>query len=181
MKTARAPWYRSKQTIVVGCIVAGAAAVVTGIFVLGPNKNADPEHFTNEPAQVVKVEPKAPFDPAARQVAMRFVQTAVAREHLDEAWELSGPTVRGGLSRAEWMTGNIPVVPFPLDKLEIAPFKVDESHPSSALVEIALLAKKNSGIRSQIFFMELKKVGTGKNARWVVDNWVPRASAVIPR
>ena len=79
------------------------------------------------------------------------------------------------------MTGNIPVVPFPLDKLEVAPFKIDASYKNSAIVEIALLAKKNSGIRSQIFFMELKRVGTGKKARWVVDNWVPRGSAVIPR
>lgn len=181
MKTARVPWYRSRRTLV-GCgVVAAAAVAVVGIFALGPNKNAEPEHFTNEPAQEVKPPAKAPFDPAARQVAMRFVQTAVAREHLDEAWNLSGPTVRGGLTRAEWMTGDIPVVPFPLDKLEVAPFKVDASYADSAIVEIALLAKKNSGIRSQIFFMELKKVGKGKNARWVVDNWVPRASAVIPR
>jgi len=162
-------------------VIVGGLLVVGGIFAFGPNKNADPEHFTNEPAQVVKQEPKAPFDPAARLVAVRFVQTAVAREHLDEAWDLAGPQVRGGLTRAEWMTGNIPVVPYPIDKLQVAPFKVDESHKSSAIIEIALLAKKNAGIRSQIFFMELKKVGTGKNARWVVDNWVPRGSAVIPR
>jgi hypothetical protein len=137
--------------------------------------------FTNEPAQVVKPEVKAPFDPDARQVAMRFVQTAVARKNLDEAWDLSGPTVRGGLTRKEWLTGNIPVVPYPLDQLAVAPFKIDASYVNSALIEIALLPKKNAGIRSQIFFMELKKMGKGAKARWVVDNWVPRAGAVTPR
>ena len=34
---------------------------------------------------------KAPFADEARQVAVRFVQTAVARKNLDEAWELVGP------------------------------------------------------------------------------------------
>src|SRR4051794_27483880 len=167
MKSARAPWYRSRRTLVSGGVIAGAALAVAAVFVFGANKDPDPEHFPNAPAQEGKVAPKAPFDPKARLVAMRFVQTAVAREHIAQAWNLAGPTVRGGLTKAEWMTGNIPVVPFPLDKLEVAPFKVDESHVDSAIVEIALLAKKNSGIRSQIFFMELKKVGTGKKAKWV--------------
>ena len=181
MKSARVPWHRSRRTLI-GCgVLAGIAAVVVALFAFGPNKNADPEVFTNEPAQVPKPQVKAPFDPDARQVAMRFVQTAVARKHLDEAWGLAGPQVRGGLTHEQWMTGNIPVVPYPLDLLAVAPFKVDASYVDSAIIEIALLPKKNAGIRSQIFFMELKKVGKGAKARWVVDNWVPRASAVTPR
>jgi hypothetical protein len=181
MKSARAPWYRSRRALISGGVLVGVALAVTAVFVFGPNKDAAPEVFTNEPAQVPKPQVKAPFDPVARQVAVRFVQTAVARKNLDEAWDLAGPTVRGGLTRKEWLTGNIPVVPYPLDLLEVAPFKVDASYRDSALIEIALLPKKNAGIRSQIFFMELKKVGKGAKARWVVDNWVPRASAVTPR
>ncbi|MFN8224035.1 MAG: hypothetical protein U0R50_12405 [Gaiellales bacterium] len=162
-------------------VATGVAIAVAGVFVFGPNRDAAPEKFTNEPVQIVKQEAKAPFSPEARQVAMRFVQTAVARQSLEEAWELSGPTVRGGLTRKQWLTGNIPVVPYPLEKLEVAPFKVDASYKSSALIEIALLPRKNAGIRAQIFFMELKKVGKGKSAHWVVDNWVPRGGAVTPR
>jgi hypothetical protein len=73
------------------------------------------------------------------------------------------------------------VVPFPIDKLDVAPYKVDESYERSALIEIALLPREGSGVRAQIFFLELKRLGTGTKARWVVDNWVPRASAVVPR
>jgi hypothetical protein len=36
-------------------------------------------------------------------------------------------------------------------------------------------------VRAQVFFLGLRKLGTGPQARWVVDNWVPRASAVTPR
>ena len=35
--------------------------------------------------------------------------------------------------------------------------------------------------KAQVFFLELRRLGTGAEARWVVDNWVPRASAVVPR
>ena len=69
----------------------------------------------------------------------------------------------------------------PIDKLDVAPYKVDESFETSALLEVALLPRKGAGVRAQVFFLELKRLGTGKNARWVVDNWVPRASAVVPR
>ena len=92
----------------------------------------------------------------------------------------SGPNLRGGLTREEWITGSNPVVPYPIDELEVAPYKVDASYTKSALLEVALLPK-GSGVRAQVFFLELKKVGTNANARWVVDNWVPRASPIVPR
>src|SRR5262249_57738879 len=110
-----------------------------------------------------------------RYVAARFIQTAVARKHLDEAWTLVGPNLRGTLTREQWITGNNPVVPFPIDKLDTAPYKIDYSYTDSAMLEIALLPKQGSGIRSQLFMLILKKVGRGKSARWVVDYWVPRS------
>jgi hypothetical protein len=164
-------------------VLAGGSvcAAVVLLFVLGPNKNAPAERISTVPAQVPKQEVKAPLPQEARRVAVRFIQTAVARKNLDEAWELVGPNLRGGLTRREWLTGNNPVVPYPIEHLDVAPYKVDESYETSALIEVALLPKKGSGVRAQVFFLGLKKVGSGHRARWVVDNWVPRASAVTPR
>jgi hypothetical protein len=163
--------------------VAATVLLVGGVLllVLGPNKNAPPERFTNVPAKVAKPEVHAPLAAEARRVAIRFIQTAVAREHLDEAWNLVGPNLRGGLTRAQWTTGENPVVPFPIAKLDVAPYKVDASYENSAILEVALLPRKGSGVRAQVFFLELRKLGAGAGARWVVDNWVPRASAVTPR
>ena len=45
--------------------------------------------------------------------AANFVTHAVARRDVDDAYDLTHPTLRGGISRAEWHTGNIPVVPEP--------------------------------------------------------------------
>ena len=77
--------------------------------------------------------------------------------------------------------GREPVVPYPIDELDVAPYKVDESYTTRALLEVALLPREGSGVHAQVFFLELRKLGSGEGARWVVDNWVPRASAVIPR
>ena len=163
--------------------LAGLAAAVglALVLVLGPNKDAPPQHLSQAPAIEPAPQVKAPLSAEARRVAIRFIQTAVAREHLDEAWTLVGPNLRGGLTREQFLLGEIPVVPFPIDKLDVAPYKVDESYKTSALLEIALLPKRGSGIRSQVFFLELKRIGAGKKARWVVDNWVPRAAPVVPR
>lgn len=158
-------------------VLAGAALV----FALAPDTDAPRQQFSSVPAQVPERQVKAPLPQEARRVAVRFIQTAVARVNLEEAWTLVGPNLRGGLSRKEWLTGNNPVVPYPIDQLEVAPYKVDESYERSALIEVALLPRKGAGVRAQVFFLGLVKVGSGKNARWVVDNWVPRAAAVTPR
>jgi hypothetical protein len=167
----------------VAWVLAGGSvcAAVALLLVFGPDTDAPKERISTVPAEVPERQVDAPLPKEARQVAVRFIQTAVARENLEEAWELVGPNLRGGLSRKEWLTGNNPVVPFPIDKLEVAPYKVDEAYETSALMEVALLPRKGSGVRAQVFFLGLKKVGSGPRARWVVDNWVPRASAVVPR
>lgn len=162
----------------------GGVAAATGVvlvLVFGPNKNPPPQHVSATPAQQPEHLVKAPLPHEARRVAVRFIQTAVARRNLEEAWTLVGPNLRGGLTKERWLTGENPVVPYPIDKLEVAPYKIDEAYTRSALLEVALLPRKGSGVRAQVFFLGLKKVGAGGQARWVVDNWVPRAAAVVPR
>ena len=156
-------------------------ASIVGVLVYGPNTNPAPQHLSAAPAQQPEHLVQAPLPHEARRVAVRFIQTAVARKNLDEAWTLVGPNLRGGLSKKRWMTGENPVVPYPIDQLDVAPYKVDASYTRSALLEVALLPRKGSGVRPQVFFLELRKVGSGPASRWIVDNWVPRASAVVPR
>lgn len=42
----------------------------------------------------------------------RFVKDAVRRENLAAAWELAGPNLRGGTTRAAWVKGTGVTVPF---------------------------------------------------------------------
>lgn len=178
MRTGSARLRRRVGWALVG---VGVFAGVALVLVVAPDTDAPPQRLSAVPAQVPERQVKAPLPQEARRVAVRFIQTAVARVNLEEAWTLVGPNLRGGLTRKEWLTGNNPVVPYPIDQLEVAPYKVDESYERSALIEIALLPREGSGVRAQIFFLELKRLGTGAKARWVVDNWVPRASVPTPR
>ena len=176
----RGGYARRRRLIVVGAGALVALAVVLA-FVFGPNRNSTPEKFSAVPATRTPVETKAPLSKEARHVAIRFVQTAVARKNLAEAWTLVGPNLRGGLSRKQWLTGNNPVVPYPAAAIDYAPYKIDYSYTNSALLEVALLAKKTAKIKSQLFMLQLKKIGSGATAHWVVDNWVPRSVPVVPQ
>jgi hypothetical protein len=173
--------YRNRRRLALGGILALLGGGIAAAVLLIGNTNAPPQVFHDEPAQVTPVQKKVPLSDEAKHVAMRFVQTAVARKNLAEGWLLSGPVLRGGLSRKEWLTGNNPVVPYPIDELDVAPYKVDYSYADSALLELALLPKKNAGVRAQVFFLRLEKIRDAGGEHWVVNNWVPRASAVTPR
>jgi hypothetical protein len=172
---------RTRRRLLWGGVAATALVAVGLVLALGPDRDAPPQRFENAPVQEPETLVKLPLHADARRVAVRFIQTAVARKNLEEAWLLVGPNLRGGLTRKRWITGANPVVPFPINELDVAPYKVDESYSTRALLEVALLPREGSGVRAQVFFLELRKLGKGDGARWVVDNWVPRASAVIPR
>ena len=74
--------------------------------------------------------------------------------------------------------GQIPVVPF-LDPIKVAPMKVDLSEKNHAILEV-ILVPKSSKVKSQIFTLDVNKVGKGKEAHWVVNSWAPRSMPTIP-
>ncbi len=159
-------------------LVAGVVAVLVKIV---PNTSGtNDKTATPNPVVVPSTAPKTvPLAKDARVVAGRFILTAVRREKLAEAWKLSGPLIRQDLTLEEWMTGNIPVVPFTAP-ISITPMKVDYSFKNHALVEVALIPVKSSKVKPETFWLELKKVGKGANAHWVVWTFVPRAAPPIP-
>ncbi len=156
------------------------AAGIAGVLIVflrdtGHKLNAP---ISTTPADVVKLPKKAPLEKEARLVAGRFVLTAVQRKNLPEAWKLIGPGIRQDLTYKQWLTGNIPVVPF-LAPISIAPIKVDFSSKNYALLEIILLPKATT-VKSAIFTLELIAVGKGAKRHWVVNSWAPRSRPTIP-
>jgi hypothetical protein len=149
-------------------------------FVGNTGKTLDTPLSNKAANDVSKVPPSVKLPADAKQVAREFILTAVARENLTRAYELSGPLIKQGMSLKEWNKGAIPVVPYPGDAIDYAPMKVDYSYPKEALVEVALLPKKGFKIKPQIFFLTLIKVGKGDQAHWLVNGWVPRGSAQVP-
>jgi hypothetical protein len=172
-RTRRSLAFLSGLILVVGVVAFTVAWV-------GDSGTSLESPLSDVPAQVYTPRQHVPLDPQARQVAGRFILTAVARENLGESYALAHPELRQGMSKREWLTGNIPVVYYPAKQIEAATFKVDESYPGEAILEVALLPKDAAKVRPQVFFIGLKKVGKGTAARWRVNYWVPRAAPQIP-
>ena len=178
--TRRVPLWRRASPWVGGVMLTIGAIVAAAVF-FGGTANPPKETFSNVPVvDVTKPEKNIAVPAEVKTIAQKFIRTAVARQDLAAAYQLVGPAIKQGMSLAEWKTGNIAVIPFPIKKLDFAPFKVDYAHPGDVLMEVALLAKTGSGVKSQIFFINVKKFGKGDDARWLVNNWVPRGSARVP-
>jgi hypothetical protein len=158
------------------------AGIIAAVVHFAPNRNPAPQVLSKTTPKAPVKEKSVPIEAAAKVVAADFVRTAVARTDLAAAWKISGPNIRGGLTRVEWMKGNIPVVPYPIASLDLAPFKIDYSYRNHALLEVALLPKASAKIKPQLFYLELKRIpGPGGTRHWVVDDWVPRSSTLVPR
>jgi len=171
-------WQRALPWVAGILVVIGLAAVVQTWFIHGQKKV---EVFTKAPVTDVSgVEKNVPLDPQVKTLARQFIRTAVARKDLRRAYQLVGPEIKQGQSLKEWMTGNIAVVPYPADAIDVAPFKIDFSHAREVLLEVILLPKASAKIRPTDFYLGAKKVGSGANAHWVVTSWVPHVSPMIP-
>jgi hypothetical protein len=139
-----------------------------------------PETFSSEPATNVAADKTVPLPPEARQIAVQFIKTAVVRKNLREAWAISGPSIKQDLTLKQWMTGEIPVVPYPEAAVNESPVKVDWSYPNDVSLQVVMQPKQGSKEKPQVFFIGLKKFGSGANAKWLVDYWAPYAPPPIP-
>jgi hypothetical protein len=169
------PGWQKALPWVVAVVVVGAAIAAGIIWSNTGHSTATP--LTNQPAvDVSKVPPTVKLTPGATQVARRFIQTAVARKNLPEAYNLVTEQIRQGQSLKSWNTGNIAVIPYPVDAVKYAPMKIDFSYPDEAQVEIALLPKAGAAARPQLFLMDLVR----RKGKWLVNSWVPRSSPPVP-
>src|SRR5215470_754818 len=117
---ARKPGWRKALPWILGIVAVGAIVAIV-IAVLPSSKGHQNAALTpNVPAKIVSQVPKTvKLEPGAEKVARRFIQTAVARKHMREAYKLAGPQIIQGQSLKSWLTGNIAVIPFPVDKVAL--------------------------------------------------------------
>jgi hypothetical protein len=168
-------------------IAGGVLAVGVIVFLVVYFGNTADKSAVNSPlesgkAQTPQVVKQVPLESGARVAAARFVETAVARKNLAEAWKLAGPDMRGGLTFKQWMTGDIPVVPLgaPIDKAAIT--KILYSHPKEASFNLVLLPKtpNKNGVGATLYVVTVNKVGQGAAAHWIVTYCYPQASPGAP-
>ena len=158
-----------------------AGVIAFGIAYFGDSaEKIDPRAATNEPAPV-KTAPTVPLDPKARQVAGKFVVTAVTRQDLKTAWTLTHPELKAGFTYKQWLTGSIPVVFYSPKSIAGASFKVEESHPNEVVLDLLILPRKGAVEGPQAFFIGLKAVGKGKGKRWLVYTFIPHGGRSTAR
>jgi hypothetical protein len=176
------PRRRRRLGFLSALLLAGGA--IAAAVVLMPEDNGDslPTHRGGK-ATVVAPPPKAvklhKVDAQeARDIAAKFVATAVLRRHVEDSWDITAPEMRAGLTRDAWNTGEIPVVPFPAKDLDHVGWKLDYSIEDHIGLQVAMLPVQNSRTKALTFEMELVRSGPAANRRWLVDYWAPLGPGV---
>jgi len=165
-------WRRRLMWLAASAVAVGAAVAVGFHWSnTAPYEHAAP---SNTPIKINYAPPKKirlrlHERAAALAVATHFVDTAVARKHVDEAWGLVTPTLRAGYTRKEWDTANLPgIPPYPVSS---ARWRLLFSDVKGVGFTIALFPTKGSHQTPQVFMIGLHQEGRGKARRWLVDNW----------
>ena len=171
---------RNQRLVLWGSLAVLATGVSVATFVfIGNTGTTFEDTRSNVPADIYQPKPQVKVDAAARRVAGRWILTSVARKDLGTGYNLTHPELRQGMTLKQWLTGNIPVQPYPADQLDAATFKVNESYADEIYLEVALLPKAGVDIKPQIFHIGLKRLG-GNDGPWRVSYWIPRGRPELP-
>jgi hypothetical protein len=161
-----------------GALVAVAGGVALIVVLVGNTGHTVPQRFETGKPQVVPPPPKPDVFTAAerrevRAVATRFVESAVYRRHVDDSWGITTADLHQGISRADWASGEIPVVPYSADAVAEVRWKLDYSYAKDVALKVAFYPKPGSGAARQIFEIELENHGTDTTPNWLVSYWAP--------
>ncbi len=185
MRLLRSSRFRRRAGRVAVCLaVAGGVAFVGLRF----SNTGHPEKqvFERGKPQFVPANPKADvFTPAeqrqVRAVAVRFIQSAVYRKHVAASFALTTSELHQGLSRADWATGTIPVVPYPANAVDDVRWHLDYSYADEVGLKVAFYPKARSGVDRQIFDIALQNDGEGGRPHWLVSYWAPEGGVQLSR
>jgi hypothetical protein len=118
------------------------------------------------------------LDPQIRSAVTTFIGTAVAREHVDQSWNVVSPTLKAGYTPAQWKNADdLPVVPYPGVDTKHVRYYLDHASTKEILVEVGLSGKPGVSTRPVTFQLGLVP---GKGGRWLVDYWMPRGAPPVP-
>jgi hypothetical protein len=157
-----------------GVLAAGVVALI--VFVVLPSSPTKNQPLSSRNAQVESKDPKRPVDPQAVAIGRRFLLSAVVRRDLNWAYDHVHPSLKGTMSRAEWNTGAIPVIPCDASNASTTAFIPKFSLQREVEFEVALIPKPNSvycGTRAVRFYMALQREHDQPNGRWLVSYWEP--------
>lgn len=160
---------------------AGALAVLTvaGLIVFVPNTGHSSQTPINEhqPAQVFHPPKTVKATPEQKAAALatldRFTRSAIIRRNLADSWPLATPHMKEGVSHADWMAGNLPVVPYPAWAFRTAGYTLRGQFARVLDYDVLVLPKETKAaqlVGQQVYSCELDEV----HGAWLVDACYPR-------
>jgi hypothetical protein len=99
-----------------------------------------------------------------------FVATSVERHAPERSWPIIHPLLREGLTKRQWSTGNIPVVPYPAVGVDL--IRLTSVVGGTALVEVVLEPAPRAHLMRKTFLIELRRLPRQPH-RWAVSSWIP--------
>jgi hypothetical protein len=174
---------RRRRHLAWGAGLLVAAGVASSIAFLYPN-TGEKEIFTPGKPKVTHEEPPSTPLPkrdlaSAQRILSKFVISAVLRQHVEDSYDLATPLVRGGLTRTEWRTGDIPVPPFPAGAVEAAKSKLVYSNRNVARYDVLLYTKPGAQLMPLLYSIELTR--TARRGGWLVDYAMPLGGGISTR
>jgi hypothetical protein len=162
-----------------GSIATVVVTVVVLLIVFDRNSghsNATPIDFS-KPAVVVRTPKTVRQAPGALAAARRtldaFVRSAVVRRNLASSWPLATAHMKTGTSRADWLAGDLPVVPYPGNAFRTFGLTLKYSYRGILGYDVLVLPKLTSAgtaAGQQVYECELHDV----RGSWLVDFCYPR-------
>jgi hypothetical protein len=150
-------------------------AAAIGLIVLGVHLST-PGHEQNANGPNVKgytAPTTVPFtrskQRAANRVLAAFARTAVARKDVYKSWDLAAPSLRSGISRKDWDSGQLPVPPYPAINGKWT--LLEYSYRKTLGLLVVLFPRPGSGYQRMTADTELVQ---DRQGRWLVDYWMPQ-------
>ena len=163
-------------------LAAGIIAIIVTVA-LPSKSHALDTPISNKPADVVKQDPAARVDPKAVEIGRKFLLTAVVRKNLDWAYDNVHVDLKGRMSKAKWMQGNIPVIPFDAQNATTTAFIPQFSLQREVEFEVTLVPKTHAiyaGKRPLRFYIALRREHDSPTGRWLVSYFEPHWKPPVP-
>jgi hypothetical protein len=171
-KLGSSPRLRRRLGWTAGILVAAGAAGAT-IALLPAGKPLPPDRLSAGPT--VAVEREVKLTPAVRRAITttldRFVPAAVDRRDPAFAWSVAGPGLRGGTTRRDWLAGNLPIQPFPVQGTRFHGWRPLYVHRDRVGFDLLLHARPRT--RRGPIAVSVDVVRSGR--RWLVDSFYTTA------
>ena len=171
--------HRTRVRLAWGSLGAAVLLTIIGLIVFVPNTGhtlSTPVDSTKQ-AQVFHVPKTVRATPGEKAAALRtlsvFVPSAFTRRHLEQSWPLATQHMKIGTSRADWLAGDLPVVPYPAAGYRTFGTVLKYQYRHVLGFDVLVLPKagpKGKLAGQQVYSCELHDV----HGRWLVDFCYPR-------